>query len=87
MLKPRRSSRFKSDYEKLSRSKNILKLDEVIEKLCKEIPLEEKNKDHDLHHNWEGHRECHIEPNWLLIYKYEDDSVIFVRTGSHSELF
>ena len=87
MLKPRRSVSFKKDYKKLSRSKNIHKLDQIIVKLCNEVPLEPKNQDHDLHHNWVGHRECHIEPDWLLIYKIEDDSIIFVRTGSHSELF
>lgn len=87
MLRPRHSASFKKDYKKLSKSKDIAKLDEIIKKLCNEIPLEQKNKDHELHHNWVGHRECHVGPDWLLIYKRESDSIVFVRTGSHSELF
>ena len=87
MLKPRRSRQFKTDYKKVARAKDILKLDEIIVKLCSQIKLDEKHQDHDLHYNWEGHRECHIEPNWLLVYKFEDNSIVFVRTGSHSEIF
>ena len=87
MLKPRRSASFKKDYKKLSKTKDIAKLDKIITNLCHEIPLEPKNKDHDLFHNRVGHRECHIGPDWLLIYKLENGSIVFVRTGSHSELF
>ena len=87
MLTPRRSGRFKTDYKKLSKVKDISKLDDIITKLCNEEPLDPKHKDHDLHHNWVGHRECHVEPDWLLIYKIENGSLVFVRTGSHSELF
>ena len=52
-------------------------------------PLPQKNKDHNLTGNWRGHRECHIEPDWLFIYKVvENEKLIeYVRTGSHSELF
>ncbi|MGR3317213.1 MAG: type II toxin-antitoxin system YafQ family toxin [Candidatus Anammoxibacter sp.] len=52
-------------------------------------PSPTKTKDHSLTGNWSGHRECHIEPNWLLIYRlYENEKVIeYVRTGSHSALF
>lgn len=52
-------------------------------------PLPPKNKDHQLKGNYKGHRECHIEPDWLLIYKVQDNMLILtlVRTGSHSKLF
>ena len=52
-------------------------------------PLPEKNKDHLLSGNWNDHRECHIEPDWLLIYRVDEDEAILelVRMGSHSELF
>jgi len=54
---------------------------------CK--PLPQKNKNHNLIGNYAGCRECHIEPDWLLIYRIDEDEkmVILVRTGSHSELF
>jgi len=52
-------------------------------------PLPRKNKDHNLSGNWNGHRECHIEPDWLLIYRVDEDKMVveYARTGSHSELF
>ncbi|MFZ2726536.1 MAG: type II toxin-antitoxin system YafQ family toxin [Methylococcaceae bacterium] len=49
--------------------------------------LPEKYKDHYLTGNWKGYKECHIKPNWLLIYQLKDDKVILTRTGSHGELF
>jgi mRNA interferase YafQ len=49
--------------------------------------LSEKYRDHYLTGNWRGHKECHIKPNWLLIYQLTEDKVILTRTGSHSELF
>ena len=52
-------------------------------------PLPDKNRDHDLSGDWAGHRECHILPDWLLIYRIEDDVLVLTlaRTGSHSDLF
>ena len=52
-------------------------------------PLPDKNRDHDLSGDWVGHRECHIQPDWLLIYEAADDTLFLylTRTGSHSELF
>lgn len=69
--------------------KNLDKLYEVIQKLMGKIPLEAKYKDHDLKGDYEGCRECHIEPDWLLIYEYFDDVLVLslTRTGSHSDLF
>ena len=85
-------SQFKKDYKRMMKQgKNIGKLDYVIEELAVPNPLSEKYRDHSLVGNWSGYRECHVEPNWLLIYDYEtlDDGekqLLLVRTGSHSDL-
>ena len=66
-------------------------LNDVIQKLAKDEPLEIKHRDHALQGKYNGYRECHIRPNWLLIYKKEDNNVVklllLVRTGTHSDLF
>ena len=69
--------------------KQIELINQIIKKLANGEKLEEKNKDHDLHGNWEGYRECHILPDWLLVYKYIEDELILylTRTGTHSDLF
>jgi len=70
------------------RAKNINKLKVVITHLiANENPLPKKHKDHALIGNYIGRRECHIEPDWLLIYKLTEDEIIFERTGTHSDLF
>lgn len=63
-------------------------LKEVILKLDNCVPLEAKYKDHALKGNWDGFRECHIQPDWLLIYLVEDDilTLTLVDTGTHSDL-
>ena len=67
------------------------KFKEITELLEEGNPLPYKNHDHGLVGNWDGHRECHIEPDWLLIYRIDEDEeeevIEFVRMGSHSELF
>lgn len=70
-------------------NKNTDKLFEVIEKLANGEPLESKYRDHDLTGNYKGCRECHIEPDWLLIYEIVDDVLVLMlyRLGSHSDLF
>lgn len=84
------SGRFKKSL-KLARKRglNIDLLDAVVEKLLHGIPLEEKNKDHALSGNYLGYRECHIQPDWLLIYLIEDDilTLTLVETGTHADLF
>lgn len=88
MIKSRFSRRFKKDLERVRRQgKNLAKLKLVMESLANEIALHPKHKDHSLVGNHAGRRECHIEPDWLLIYKVEDEELLFERTGSHSELF
>lgn len=84
------TTRFKKDYKlALKRNFDIELLDEIIRALSRGETLPEKNKDHELTGNWTGHRECHIQPDWLLIYRIEDDVLVLTlsRTGSHSDLF
>lgn len=69
------------------RGKALSKIKKVIRKLVNEERLEAYFKDHKLVGNYKGRRECHIESDWLLIYKLLDTEVIFERTGSHSDLF
>ena len=71
------------------RGLNISLLREVVEKLANGEPLPKKNKDHFLSGVWSGHRECHIQPDWLLIYIIENEILVLtlVRTGSHQDLF
>ncbi len=81
-------NRFKKDLKKLkSSNRNEDELLDVIDVLASEEPLDEHYRDHALTGNYIDHRECHIRPDWLLIYKLEGDDLILVRTGSHSELF
>ena len=73
----------------IKRGKDISKLDTVIDLLSTGNPLPERYHDHALKGNWAGCRECHIEPDWLLVYEvYEDALVILAtRTGTHSDIF
>ena len=84
------TKQFKKDYSDCKRSKkNIEKLQNVIKLLANETPLPEIYHDHTLIGDRKGHRECHIEPDWLLIYKIDKTDLILelIRTGSHSKLF
>lgn len=84
------TSQFKRDYRQaVKRNLDISLLDDIIRALSRGEKLPEKNKDHPLTGNWVGHRECHILPDWLLIYRIEDDVLILTlaRTGTHSSLF
>ena len=84
----RRSTQFKKDYKRVKKSgKNIAELRQVINKLATDENLEPKYRDHALVGNYSGCRECHIEPDWLLIYKNSIIELTLIRTGSHSELF
>ena len=83
-----RKSRFKKDYKKLKSSgKDLNKLRLVIELLVQGNDLPSNNRDHFLIGKYKDFRECHIEPDWLMIYKLTPTELILVRTGSHSELF
>lgn len=92
MLKPEFTGQFKRDYKlALKRGFNPKKLETVIELLCKEEVLPDMYRDHQLTNsrNYKDMRECHIEPDWLLVYKVIRDTLILklIRTGSHSDLF
>ncbi len=90
MLELELSSQFKKDLKKIKKQrKDKGKLDKVVETLQNEVPLPKKYRDHDLSGNWVGYRECHITPDWLLIYKVKGHVRLLrlARTGSHSELF
>ena len=81
---------FKKDFKlAMKRSMKIELLEEVIAMLAMGETLPDKHKDHALTGNWVGHRECHILPDWLLIYRIEDEVLVLTlaRTGTHSDLF
>lgn len=83
------STAFKRDYKKMQkRNYDMSLLNDVIETLLNGNRLPEKNNDHALTGDWAGHRECHIQPDWLLVYKiFEKDIVLaLLRTGTHSDL-
>jgi len=71
----------------MKQNKDLYKLRAVIEILAAGQLLEPKYHDHQLSGNWKGHRDCHIEPDWILIYRITTDDLFLERTGSHSELF
>ena len=92
MLKAEFTGQFKKDYKlAIKRGCNPQEMQEVISLLINEQPLPEKYRDHALvnFRNYKDMRECHIEPDWLLIYKVYQDVLILklIRTGSHSDLF
>lgn len=92
MLKPVFTGQFKRDYKlAIKRGCNQDELQKVITLICKEQPLPDKYRDHALinSRNYKDMRECHIEPDWLLIYKVYNEILILklIRTGSHSDLF
>ena len=81
---------FKKDYKRaIKRGLKIELLEQVVALLAMGEPLPDKNRDHDLSGDWAGHRECHILPDWLLVYRIEDDVLVLTlaRTGTHSDLF
>jgi mRNA interferase YafQ len=88
MLKPVYTRQFERDIRLMKRrEKNPEKLKIIIRSLISEEPLDPIHRDHKLIGNWQGRRECHIESDWLLIYKTEIDRIVFERTGTHSDLF
>lgn len=90
MLTIKRTAQFKRDFKRLiKQGVDVRPLIEVIEKLSNEMPLDEKFCDHPLKGEWLGFRECHVKPDWLLIYFVDRGELILTlsRTGSHSDLF
>jgi mRNA interferase YafQ len=87
MLTADYSNQFKRDYKRsMKRNLDITLLDKVIRDLIHEIPLDRKYKDHPLTGNYAGCRECHIKPDWLLIYQIGNGVIVFERTGTHADL-
>jgi mRNA interferase YafQ len=88
MFKLKTTTRFEKDYGKACGSgRDMSRLKRVMAWIVNEEPLPLELRDHKLIGNYQGRRECHLAGDWLLIYKIEHDTVIFERTGSHSELF
>ena len=84
------TTQFKKDYKRaMKRGLKIELLERIVELLAMGEALPEKNRDHELSGNWDGHRECHIQPDWLLVYRIEDNVRVLTltRTGTHSDLF
>ena len=92
LLKLAPSTKFKKDLKRVSKQgKNREIIDKIIDKLQRQETLPQKNSDHPLLGEYKGYRECHITPDWLLIYRVTKNNSIelleLTRTGSHSELF
>ena len=88
MLRFAPTHEFDRDMKRLSRRNlNLDLLDEVIDLLLNQQTLPQLRRDHSLSSRYQGFRECHIAPDWLLIYRVERDTLIVSRTGTHSDLF
>ncbi len=88
MLPIRPTSRFKKDIKRAAKqNRDMEKLKKILEQLAIPSPLPPKYKDHKLKGEWFDFRECHIEPDWLLIYTISDFELRLVRLGTHAELF
>lgn len=90
MYKVKPTTKFQKDLKKVQkRGYDISLLTEIIKKLADGEQLPEKNRDHALSGNYSGYRECHIQPDWLLIYEIDNGDLYLylTRTGSHSDLF
>lgn len=88
MRTPVYTNRFEKDLKlMIKRGSDSESIKSIVLKLIDEIPLERKHRDHILIGNFKDRRECHIEPDWLLIYRIEGSMIIFERTGTHADLF
>ena len=88
MLDLRYSTKFKKDFKTcVKRGYKMDLLQQVIDILRIPESLPPKNKDHRLTGNYNDYKECHIEPDWLLIYQYNNSELLLYRTGTHSDLF
>ncbi|MBP7964221.1 MAG: type II toxin-antitoxin system YafQ family toxin [Caldilineaceae bacterium] len=88
LLTIHQSTRFRRDVKRLGKQgAELSKLESVIRTLVAQSPLDERLRDHALTGNWRGYRDCHIQPDWLLLYRVVDDELQLARTGSHADLF
>jgi len=84
----RRTSQFKKDVKRMEkRGKDFTGFKEAVKLLADGQIIDVKYRDHPLVGQYAGTRECHIEPDWLLIYESAEDEIVLIRTGSHSDLF
>lgn len=82
------TKQFARDIKRMKKQgKDLEKLKDIVKKLVQDKVLPQKNRDHALIGSWKPSRDCHIEPDWLLIYTADDDSLRLERTGTHSDLF
>jgi mRNA interferase YafQ len=88
MLRPSYTSQFLKDLKLMGRrGKRLEKFKEIAGSLISQVPLEARFRNHKTAGNYKDRWECHLEPDWLLIYKFFGDEIIFERTGPHSDLF
>jgi len=82
------TSQFKKDFKRIKkRGKDLNKLKDIVTALANSEALQERHRDHALSGNWSGSRDCHIEPDWISIYRVDGQFLFLERTGSHSDLF
>jgi len=88
MRKPDYSTQFRRDFRKVeSRGKDMPKIETAMALLLAGVPLPVSYKDHQLKGMWKDFRELHLEGDWLLVYKIVGETVVFARTGTHSDIF
>ena len=88
MLTIKPTNRFQRDVRLAAkRGKDLDKIEAIVDLLQARQLLPHKNRDHCLSGDWQHHRECHIEPDWLLIYRVHEDFLFLERTGTHADLF
>ena len=88
MKKVSQTKQFLRDVKKAAkRGKDLNKLKRIVSTLAKGEPLEASYRDHSLTGKWKPSRDCHIEPDWILIYTADEENLLLERTGTHSDLF
>ncbi len=88
MRRLKRTTQFKRDIKRVQRrGKDLEKLKRVLESLVSGAVLAPRYWDHVLVGQYKGTRECHLEPDWLLIYELTEDELVLIRTGTHTDLF
>jgi mRNA interferase YafQ len=79
---------FEKDLRRVEKQgRDLDKLEEIVNLLQAQQPLPPRCRPHALRGVWAGHRDCHVQPDWVLLYKMTETALILVRTGSHAELF
>lgn len=84
----RQSTQFRRDVKRMTRQGvDLSKLETIVKTLIVQESLAERFRDHALVGDWKGFRECHVQPDWLLIYRVEGSELQLARTGSHAQLY